>query len=106
MKIADIYLGDVSSSVYEWLYFNKPIIFYNSHNIDWKNDPYYKFWEMGYVVNNTDDLISSIDKALNQPDPFLKVRTEMRDYTFGKIDGKASLRTAQKLYKFLKDKLK
>jgi len=101
MKIADIYLGDVSSSVYEWLYFNKPIVYYNSNNIDWQNNPYYKFWEIGYVVNNTDDLTTALDKSLEKPDPFLDIRTKIRDYTFGKIDGKASLRTAKKLYNFL-----
>ena len=106
MKISDIYLGDGGSSAYEWLYFNKPMIFYNSHNIEWKNDPYYEFWKMGYVVDNANDLILSLDKVLNRSDPFIKIRTEVRNHTFGKIDGKASLRTAEKLYNYLIDKFK
>lgn len=103
MKIADIYLGDVSSSIYEWLYFNKPMIFYNSHNVDWKKNPYYRFWNLGYVVNNIEELMEYLDMPINDPDPFKKVRLETKNYVFGEIDGKASYRAALKLYNFLKE---
>jgi len=102
MKIADIYLGDVSSSSYEWLYFNKPMVFFNSYNIKWDENPYYKFWHMGYVINNINDLIPTLDKSLKKPDAYLKIRSAIKDYTFGKIDGKASYHTAKQLYELFK----
>ncbi len=104
MRKADIYLGDTSSSIYEWLYFNKPMILYDSHNVDWKNIPFYKFWNWGYVVNNPEDLMDRLDRSMNGSDPFKKVRLETKNYIFGDIDGKASYRSALKLYNYLKEK--
>jgi hypothetical protein len=101
MQIADLYLGDVSSNVYEWLYFNKPIIFYNSHNIDWKNNPYYKFWELGEVVTDQYQLIDRLEKTFRVSDRYKGAREKMKAYTFGTIDGKASSRNAAELYKYL-----
>jgi hypothetical protein len=104
MRKADIYIGDTSSSIYEWLYFDKPMIFYNSHNVDWRNIPFYAFWDWGHVVNNPDDLMDRLDRTMRGSDPFKKVRQEAKDYVFGEVDGKASYRTALKLYKYLKEK--
>jgi CDP-glycerol glycerophosphotransferase (TagB/SpsB family) len=102
MKIADLYLGDISSSVYEWLYFDKPIIFYNSHNIQWKNNPYHKYWELGEVVSDVQQLMDTLEKTFQGQNEYGEVRIKMKDYTFGRIDGKASYRAAYKLYNFLK----
>ena len=105
MKIADIYLGDVSSSIYEWLYFDKPMIFYNSHNIVWKNNPYYRFWNLGNIAANPEELLVYLDKSINISDSFAKIRKETKEYVFGDIDGKASYRTAAKLYNYLREKI-
>lgn len=59
---ADIYLGDVSSQIYEFLYRPRPSIFINSHHIEWQDDPNYLHWKMGDVISSVADL----DKALAQ----------------------------------------
>ena len=104
MRKADVYLGDTSSSIYEWLYFNKPMILYDSHDVDWKNVPFYEFWNWGYVVDNPEDLMARLDRIMKGSDPFKKVRQEAKNYAFGEVDGKASYRAAMKLYKYLKEK--
>ena len=49
---ADIYLGDVSSQIYEFIQRRRPAIFLNSHAGDWQNDPSYEFWKFGPVAGS------------------------------------------------------
>jgi len=57
---ADIYLGDVSSQVYEFLVHPRPCIFLNGRDAAWRNDPNYAFWNFGEVVTDT----AGLDRAL------------------------------------------
>lgn len=51
-SIGDVYIGDVSSLVYEWIALKpRPCIFLNSNGVSWEHDLYYRFWELGNVVN-------------------------------------------------------
>lgn len=58
---ADIYLGDVSSQVYEFLLEPRPCIFLNAHKIAWEDNPHYAHWHFGQVV---DDVARSLGRAL------------------------------------------
>ncbi|GAA4038219.1 glycerophosphotransferase [Sphingomonas rosea] len=52
---ADIYLGDVSSQVYEFLLLGlRPCVFVDAHQVDWRDDPDYAFWRLGDVVSPGD----------------------------------------------------
>src|SRR3546814_17702316 len=44
---ADLYLGDVSSQVAEYLYRPRPCVFLNAQGVDWQEDPNYRFWSLG-----------------------------------------------------------
>lgn len=61
MLAADIYLGDVSSQVYEFLMEPRPCIFLNAHKVPWTDNPYYAHWHLGQVI---DDLPSGLGPAL------------------------------------------
>jgi CDP-glycerol glycerophosphotransferase (TagB/SpsB family) len=52
LDAADIYLGDVSSQVYEFLIEPRPCIFLDAHGIDWKHDPHYAHWRFGPVATD------------------------------------------------------
>ena len=52
MLAADIYLGDVSSQVYEFLLEPRPCIFLNGHNVPWQDNPYYSHWTLGQVIDD------------------------------------------------------
>ncbi len=60
---ADIYLGDVSSQVYEFLARPKPCVFLNAHRVAWRDDPDYRFWTLGDVVEDSDAVLPAIDAA-------------------------------------------
>ena len=52
---ADIYLGDASSQVYEFLIEPRPCLFANPHGIAWTGDPNFAHWEFGPVFTSIDD---------------------------------------------------
>jgi len=60
---ADIYLGDASSQVYEFLLQPRPCIFLNSHNVHWQGDPNFAHWQAGEVITSPDQLGTALDRA-------------------------------------------
>lgn len=60
---ADIYLGDRSSQVYEFLSTARPVVFLNAHQASWQGDPHFAAWELGEVVEQAGDVIAAIDRA-------------------------------------------
>jgi hypothetical protein len=68
-QAADVYLGDVSSQVYEFLYRSRPCLFLNSHNVAWENDPNYAHWHLGQVVRSP----AEIEAALENSDDHAKI---------------------------------
>lgn len=54
-RMADIYVGDVSSQIYEFISEPRPAIFLNSHVDDWQGDPNYAFWNFGPVIDHMRD---------------------------------------------------
>lgn len=67
---ADIYLGDVSSQVYEFLYRPRPVIFLDSRNIeDWRNNESFMMWRAGDVLHSVDALPKALSQAtIRHPD--------------------------------------
>lgn len=60
---ADIYIGDVSSQVYEFIYHPRPCIFINSQSVDWQDDPNYAHWHLGEVIERIDQLAPALARA-------------------------------------------
>lgn len=61
--VADIYLGDASSQVYEFLLRPRPCIFLNSHRIDWQGDPNFAHWQAGEVITDPAQLGAALERA-------------------------------------------
>jgi hypothetical protein len=76
-KQADVYLGDGSSQVYEFLYFKKsPVIFLNTSTVqDWKSDPNYLMWHLGCVIQDIKEFDGCIEKQLECPQALLSQQT-------------------------------
>jgi hypothetical protein len=62
-RLADIYLGDVSSQVYEFLRRPRPCLFLNAHGVDWRDDESYRHWRFGPVIDDLADLLPQLDAA-------------------------------------------
>ncbi|MCA3797254.1 MAG: hypothetical protein IOC66_33830, partial [Burkholderia sp.] len=97
----DIYLGDVSSQVYEFLTKPRPCLFLNSHGAEWRADPSYAHWHLGDVVDSVADLPSALQRALAFPDAYAAAQTEAMRRTFDICDRSASRRAADAIASFL-----
>jgi CDP-glycerol glycerophosphotransferase (TagB/SpsB family) len=62
-QAADIYLGDASSQVYEFLLRSRPCIFLNPQDHDWRDDKNFGHWNLGKVINGVDQLGDALETA-------------------------------------------
>ncbi|MET3665755.1 hypothetical protein [Caulobacter sp. 1776] len=63
---ADLYLGDVSSQVYEFLLRPRPCVFLNSHRFVWGDDPNFDHWRAGPVIEDVTDLGAAMSRSRQQ----------------------------------------
>lgn len=93
---ADIYLGDVSSQIYEFLRFPRPAIFINSHGHEYKSDPNYAHWRAGDVIASTAELGAALGHAEARHETNYKAAQKaLFDYTFDLADEPSSRRAAR-----------
>lgn len=62
-RLADIYLGDVSSQVYEFLNQPKPCVFIGDENTQWKDNPDYAHWNYGSVCSSVTEVIYALQRV-------------------------------------------
>lgn len=61
--LADLYLGDISSQVYEFLRTPRPCLFLNRHAVPWQTDENYAHWRFGPVLTGIEGLIGAVDRS-------------------------------------------
>lgn len=98
---ADIYLGDASSQVYEFLLTPRPCIFLNSHDAKWQGNPDYGHWALGEVLGDVAELPAALDRAVAAPDAYRAVQEAAVNDTFALSDIPSSRRAAQAIAAFL-----
>lgn len=63
-RLADTYLGDVSSQIYEFIVKPRRAVFLDAHGRrNWDADPSYKHWSLGTVLDDP----SRLDQVLRKP---------------------------------------
>ncbi len=92
--LADVYLGDVSSQVYEFIRIPRPCLFLNSAKVDWKDNENFGHWHFGPVLYTTNDLIEQIDAARAGHEEFADRQLEGLRVTFSEEDRPPSERAA------------
>lgn len=93
-ELADVYLGDASSQVYEFLRRPRPCLFLNAHRADWRGRESYRHWRFGPVVNSAEGLIDAVDAARRDHRLFSAEQKSGFDYTFDLAGGRAAHRAA------------
>ncbi len=98
---ADVYLGDVSSQVYEFLVRPRPCVFLNSHGLAWRDDPNFAHWRTGPVIGDVGDLGAALAQARAEHETVWRpVQQELFDYSFDLTDTPSSERAARALVRF------
>lgn len=99
---ADIYLGDVSSQVYEFLYRPRPTLFLNSHGFDWRGNANFAHWTTGPVINDPALLAAGLRQAIDtHPTQYLPVQQALRAKSFDITDTPPSQRAVDALLRFM-----
>jgi hypothetical protein len=99
--LADVYLGDVSSQVYEYIRRPRPCVFLNAHHVDWAEDENYAHWHFGPVIDEPTDVVAAIDAAIATQADYHAAQVEGCHATFARGDGTASGRAADAIADFL-----
>jgi hypothetical protein len=94
-RAADIYLGDVSSQVYEFLRTPKPCLFLNASNADWKGDESFHHWAYGPVLDGVDGLLDTVSAAQSGHGDYLSAQKCGFAESFDLQDTPSSVRAAQ-----------
>lgn len=97
-EAADIYLGDVSSQVYEFLRRPRPTVFLDAHRTAWRDDPNYAHWRTGPVLSDPAALEEAIDEAVaHHADLYAPIQRDLFAYSFDLTDRPSSERAAEVL---------
>lgn len=93
-RAADIYLGDASSQIYEWIARPRPAVFLNPAGFAWRDDPDFAHWQLGEVVDRIGDLPGALDRQFADPDRFRAAQAAAFRSTFDQGEQSASARAA------------
>tara|TARA_R110000787_G_scaffold176420_3_gene288612 strand:- start:1218 stop:2468 length:1251 start_codon:yes stop_codon:yes gene_type:complete len=91
---ADIYLGDVSSQIYEFIGKPRPAIFLNSHGAEWQSDPNYECWHFGPVLDDLTRLSETLRSVTPLSGYFRNIQMQAFNESFKLIEGKSSAQRA------------
>jgi hypothetical protein len=101
-RAADIYLGDVSSQVYEFLIDPRPCIFLNSHSrAGYEDDPNFAHWKAGDVINDLADLEGALRSAVKQPNRHKAAQQQLFASHISLTGEKSSVRAARAIEDFV-----
>lgn len=71
---ADIYLGDVSSQVYEFLWKPKPCVFIGSEDTDWQASADYTHWRFGRVCHSAEAVMDALEAAQDDHAQYIDIQ--------------------------------
>jgi hypothetical protein len=94
-RAADIYLGDASSQIYEWIGRPRPAIFLNPGQVDWAGDASFAHWHLGEVIDRLDQLPAALARAADEPGAFRERQEAALARTFSVTDEPAARRAAR-----------
>ena len=103
-QAADLYLGDVSSQIAEFMVRPRPCLFINSHAAHWRGNPDYLCWELGPVIDAVADLGPALDAAVSSHGQWLdRQRQYFRDTFDADPDtvGRSAAAGAEAIARFL-----
>jgi CDP-glycerol glycerophosphotransferase (TagB/SpsB family) len=89
LRAADIYLGDMSSQLYEFLANPRPAVFLNSHRVAWHGNPRYSGWALGEVAEDPAELLTAVAIAIERQASRVEAQKSAIKYAFGDYEGAA-----------------
>lgn len=98
---AALYIGDVSSQIYEFMAIPRPCIFLNPQRIKWQDNPNFRHWTMGDVIEDIDTLKPAIEQAQARHHLYRPIQEKLFQETFGYPLLGGSRRAAEAIVDFM-----
>lgn len=95
MAAADLYLGDTSSQVVEFLIRPRPCIFLNAQSVDWRRTDDHGFWECGEVIDWITDLPAALARAADDHPRYAETQRRFAASALGDASPEAARRAAR-----------
>jgi hypothetical protein len=102
-QAADVYIGDASSQVYEFIREPRPCIFLNLDRIEWRDDPAYAHWHLGQVIDSLDQLPAALARAASLQPRFDEAQRRMSAASIEQSEIPASERQARAILDFARN---
>lgn len=104
-NMADIYVGDVSSQIYEFLKTPRPCMFLNTHGIRHEGDPNYAHWQSGPVIHSVAELgVGLAATVSDHPAHYKAIQQRLFANTFDLDQMPSSMRAAAAIVRLLEGK--
>lgn len=98
---ADIYVGDVSSQVYEFLALPRPCVFLNAGGRDWRDNPSFAHWHLGDVIDDPAQVLAAVRAAPGRHAIYRARQEAMARASLGDRSPGASKRAADAVMRFV-----
>lgn len=102
-NLADIYCGDVSSQIYEFLLRPRPCLHLNAHGVEWQGNPDYAHWQTGPVVGPEANIVEALDRAVPTHPQYAARQQELFADTFSTGAQSAAIRAAAAVTSFMEE---
>jgi len=99
-QAADVYIGDASSQVYEFIRTPRPCIFLNLDQVDWKSNANYSHWHLGQVIESLEQLPAALANAMKLQPQYEEAQRKMSAASIDDSAGLASQRQAEAILDF------
>ncbi|MXP26742.1 hypothetical protein GRI39_11920 [Altererythrobacter indicus] len=100
-RLADIYLGDASSQIYEFLSTPRPAVFLNPTHLKWQGNPDFSHWQSGPVVDDIGGMDQALQNALPLAPHWREAQEKLFAYTFDLGDTPSSERAAKAIADYM-----
>jgi hypothetical protein len=101
VHMASLYLGDVSSQVYEYLARPRPCLFVNAHRANWQEDRSYGHWHYGPVLESAQGIVDAAASAIATHAAYEAAQRQGVAHTFDQGSERAGVRAARALAAYL-----
>lgn len=100
-EAADIYLGDASSQVYEFIRRPRPCFFLNPRRLAWESNADFAHWRAGHVLETIDDLDAALAEIPRLTPPVRERQEYLFRYSFDLQGRPSSERAAEAILDYM-----
>jgi glycosyltransferase involved in cell wall biosynthesis len=100
-QMASVYLGDVSSQVYEFVVEPRPCVFLDANRTDWQGNANYRHWQYGPVHPDCTAIVDKVEAAIAWHEIYAPAQRSGVAETFDHQGPRASVRAARAVGDFL-----